>query len=177
MRLSLAWANTAAQNITLKAALMILCFVSVALALATVKLAVRKPLIIDRACFSSIIEGSSTDHSTTEIESFVTEAIRQRFNSDATPIPDYLAPEELLSREQEQKEFSNRTMTQTVIVHSIKVNGNTVTIDADRVISVAQIRSAFIFPLTATIKSTTRSQNNPYGLQLVKLVPPKTEQK
>lgn len=177
MRMPLAWANTVAQNVTLKAALLVLCLVAVSLALATAKLAIRQPIIIERGCISSVVDSSSTEHSATEIESFMKEALRQRFNSDAVPVPDYLSSEEILSREQEQKELSSRSMNQTVIVRGIKIDGNTTTIDTDRVIAVAQIRSAFVFPITATIKSTTRTQNNPYGLQIVRLTPPKTEQK
>jgi len=177
MKFSLAWAQTAAQNVTLKVALSVLCFVSGTLALSTVKLASRKPIIIDRGCFSATVEPSGNDHSASEVEAFVREAIRQRFNSDAAPIPDFLSEEEISARNQEQKEFSGRAMTQTVIVRSVKANESTVTIDADRLIAVAQIRSAFSFPLMATIRSTTRSQGNPYGLQLVKLTPQKAEQK
>lgn len=177
MKFSVAWANTAAQNVSLKIALMVLCFVSTALTLATARLAFRKPVIIDRGCFSSVIEGSSNEHTPSEIETFIREAIRQRFNSDATPIPDFLSEEELAVRTQEQKELGSRGMLQVVIVRSIKTNGNSVSIDADRLISVAQIRSAFSFPLTATISSTNRTSNNPYGLQVLKFIPPKMEQK
>ncbi|MBI2712747.1 MAG: hypothetical protein HYX41_07845 [Bdellovibrio sp.] len=177
MRFNLAWANTIAQNVTLKVALMVLSFVTVALTLSTAKLSIRKPIIIDRGCLTSVLEGSSNEHTTTEIETFVKEAIRQRFNSDSTPIPDYLSSEELAARSQEQKELLNRTMTQTVIVRAAKSNGNTVSVESDRLISVGQVRSAFQFPLIVTISSTTRSENNPYGLQVVKIIPPKTEQK
>ena len=177
MKLSLAWANTAAQNVTLKVALVVLSVVAVALTLTTVKLCMRKPLIIDRACFSTVIEPSSNEHSASEIEMFVREAIRQRFNSDASPVPDYLSPEEEGARVQEQKELSNRSMTQTVITRSVKVNGNSIAVETDRLIAVSQIRSAFSFPLSGTLQSTSRTQNNPYGLRLVKLIPPKTEVK
>lgn len=177
MRFNIAWANTMAHNVTLKVALMALSFVTVALTLSTAKLSIRKPIIIDRGCFTSVVEGSSNEHTTTEIESFVKEAIRQRFNSDATPIPDYLSPEELAARLQEQKDLLSRTMAQTVIVRAIKANGNTVAVETDRLISVAQVRSAFQFPLIVTISSTTRSENNPYGLQALKIIPPKTELK
>lgn len=177
MKFSVAWANTAAQNVSLKVALVVLCFVSTALTLSTARLSFRKPIIIDRACFSAVIEGSANEHSPSEIDTFIREAIRQRFNSDALPISDYLSTEELAVRIQEQKELGNRGMTQVVVVRSIKTNGNSISIDADRLISVAQIRSAFSFPLNATISSTNRTNNNPYGLQVLKFIPPKLEQK
>lgn len=175
MKFNVAWAQSAAQNVTLKVALMALCGVVATLTLCVVKLALRKPLIIDRACYSTVVEGSSTERSAAEIDSFLREAIRQRFNSDATPISDYLSSDEMAARSQEQKDLATRTMTQVFIVRGIKTNGNTAIIDADRLISVAQIRSAFSFPLTATFSSTTRTQDNPYGLQLIKIIPPKME--
>ncbi len=177
MRFSAAWAATAAQNVTLKVAVASLALVSTTLAITAARLSIREPLLIERGCFSRALDPSATSHSAAEIEIFVREAIRQRFNSDATPIPDYLSTEEVVSRAREQKELSTRSMSQFVIVRSMKTNGNSIAIEADRLIAVAQIRSAFLFPLTAAIATTPRTENNPYGLQLVKTEQPKPEGK
>lgn len=177
MRFSAAWAATAAQNVTLKAAVASLSLVSIALAITTARLSFRKPLLIERGCLSRAVDASSTTHSIAEIETFIRESLRQRFNSDATPVPDYLAPEEESARAREQKELSQRSMLQFVVVRGVKVSGTQAAIDADRVISVAQIRSAFPFALTATVATTARTESNPYGLQLVKVEQPKPEVK
>ncbi len=182
MRFNLAWAHSAAQNVTLKASLLILGFVTIALAITTARLAMRTPLIIERpsdrsfelGCSSHSVE-TSTGHTSSEIDAFVREALRQRFNSDAKPIPTYLSNDEESARSQEQKEFTNRSMTQTVIPRNLKVADNTITVEADRLISVGLIRSAFSFPLTVTMSSTPRTETNPYGLQLIKVVSPKTD--
>lgn len=175
MRFPIAWANTVAQNISLKVAVIALVFVATTLAITTAQLAFRKPLIIERACYDQALEFSSSAHTHEEIETFVREVIRQRFNSDATPIPDYLGIEEESARTQEQKELGSRNMTQTIIVRSMKIIGNSITIDTDRLISVEQIRSAFPFQLMATLATTTRTAANPYGLQIVKIVTPATD--
>ena len=177
MRFNIAWAAVAAQNVTLKAVIVSLSVVSIALAITTARLSSREPLLIERGCMTRTLEQGSTAHSVTEIEAFTREAIRQRFNSDTTPIPGYLAPDEQAARVREQKEFVTRSMTQYVVTRSVKVSGNTVTVDADRLISIAQIRSAFLFPLTVTVATTSRSENNPFGLQLVKVEQPKQEER
>ena len=177
MRFSVAWAATAAQNVTLKAAVASLAAVSITLAISTARLSFRKPILIERGCSTRLIETSSASHSVSEIEVFVREAIRQRFNSEALPIPDYLDRDEEAARSREQKELATRGMTQFVYVRGIKVDGNKVMIDADRLIAVAQIRSAFPFPLVATLATTTRTESNPYGLKLMKTEQPKQEAK
>lgn len=177
MRLSLAWANTVAQNVTLKVCVFVLAVICIALSLSTIKLALKSPLIIERGCFSKGVMPGSTERSAEEIEAFAKEAVHQRFDSEASVNRSYFSEAEFSARIQEQKELSTRSMNQVLIVRSVKTNGNTLTIDADRLISVAQIRSAFAFPLTATLISTSRSESNPYGLQIQAFIPQKMEQK
>jgi hypothetical protein len=177
MRFNIAWAAVAAQNVTLKVGVVALSLVSIALAITTARLSFREPILIERGCMTRVLDPGSTAHSNAEIETFTREAVRQRFNSDATPIPDYIAADELVARARELKELGTRSMTQFVAVRGLKVNGNTVTIDADRLISIAQIRSAFLFPLTVTVATTARTENNPFGLQLVKVEQPKQEER
>lgn len=175
MRLSVAWAAVAAQNVTLKVGVVSLAIVSISLAIVTAQLSLRKPLLIERGCLTRAVDLKPTSHDVGEIETFIREAIRQRFNSDAVPIPDYLTSEEEVARAKEQKEFVGRDMTQTVIIRGLKVDGSKISVDADRLIAVAHIRSAFLFPLMATIATTSRTESNPYGLQLVKIEQAKQE--
>jgi hypothetical protein len=62
-------------------------------------------------------------------------------------------------------------MRQRVLVNAVTKNGDSLIVDADRIISVGSIRSAFPFPLIANISIVTRSQSNPYGLVLVRALP------
>ena len=177
MKFSLAWANVSAQNVTLKVAVVALSTVSVFFGATTVKLALKKPLIIERACFSKAIESDSPSRSTGEVETFIREAIHERFDSDGAPLSDYLSAEEVNLRSQEQKELSSRNMRQTVLVRSIKVDADSATLDCDRIISIGLIRSALIFPLTINFATTTRTTTNPYGLQITKISVPKQEER
>jgi hypothetical protein len=176
MKFSLAWANIAAQNVTLKIGVLALSIVSVFLGATTVKLALKKPLIIERACFSKAIESENSSRTAAEVEIFIREAIHERFDSDGTPLADYLSPEETSNRVQEQKELTSRNMRQTVLVRAVKVDGDAAMIDCDRIISVGLIRSALSYPLSVNIATTTRSTTNPYGLQVTKIAIPKPEE-
>lgn len=180
MRFTEAWAETYAQNVTLKVATVSLALVSVALSITVARLSKRAPLLIERGCLTRAITLSASDatlHSTQEIEAFVREAIPQRFNSDATPQPEYLSAEEEVARTREQKELGARSMNQFVFIRSVKTAGSNAVVEADRLISVGPIRSAFPFALTLTLSTVARTDRNPYGLQLAKVEQPKTEVK
>ncbi|MBI3535745.1 MAG: hypothetical protein HY072_09715 [Deltaproteobacteria bacterium] len=176
MRFTHAWADVVAQNLTLKVSVGFLTITAFTLAMTTAKLALKPPLIIERACFSKIAKAfsgiSGTQHPAQEVQSFIKEAISQRFDSDTEVMPGYLSPEEEKFRQQEQKDFSNRGISQKVIVKVIKIDGkidgktdgSTVTVDTDRLISVGQIRSAFSFPLILNLATILRTEGNPYGL-------------
>ena len=110
-------------------------------------------------------------HTSVEIEAFVKEALRHRFDTDATPNAEFLSVDEFRLRAKEQDELQRRQMRQRVLVNGVTKNGDAITVDSDRLISVGTIRSAFTFPLTLTISSVTRSEANPYGLVLVKVTP------
>lgn len=177
MRFNLAWAATASQNVALKGSVIILGFVSMTLAITSVRLAMRTPILIERpnSCFDHTIVAASSAHTPSEIESFVREALQQRFNSDAKTLPTYLSSDEETARTQEQKELSNRGMTQFIVVRGMKINESIVAVDTDRLISVGQIRSAFSFPLTVNLTTASRNEINPYGLQVAKIVSLKAE--
>lgn len=88
----------------------------------------------------------------------------------------YLAPKEAQHRKKEQAELTQRQMKQTVIVGGIEVDGETVSVEADRLISVREIRSAFRFPLTLKISTVSRTAANPYGLRLEEVSPIKPDE-
>ena len=68
-------------------------------------------------------------------------------------------------------DLKKKGMRQTLIVNSVTVNGDTIRVDADRLISVDKIRSAFPLMLEASVSRTTRTEDNPYGLLLTKVAP------
>jgi hypothetical protein len=104
-----------------------------------------------------------------ELENFVKEALHQRFDNDAVVMNDFISSDEISHREQEQKELNQRSMLQHVLLNSVEVKGNEVTVNADRLISVGQVRSAFPFPLMITLSTDIRSESNPYGLTVIKI--------
>jgi hypothetical protein len=177
MRFTEAWADVASKNTVLKVVVLVLMLCCVAFAVTTTRLALREPLVIDRACVSKAAIKGSPDRSTSEVEVFITEAINRRFNSDAASSEGFLSPEEDLGRKKDQQTLLAQGMRQRVLVNSVKIDGNQATLDCDRVISIGAVRSALSFPLTVTIATVTRSESNPYGLVLVSVVGPDSGKK
>jgi len=177
MKFSLAWANVLTQNMWLKFVIIFFSILSSILAISTVILSQKDPLIIDRECFSKAIKPSSTDHPTSEIETFIAVSLSQRFDTKVKSMSDLLSDDEQNSRKQEQKEFDSKGMSQKVIVDDVKIDSNTVKVEAMRLISVGQIRSALPFPLEIKIASTDRTPENPYGLRLLKVSQTKSDLK
>lgn len=176
-RFTLAWADIARENNLLKLLVFILAFVTLCLAVASVRLALRAPLIIERGCILKILSTGSSSHTQEEVETFIREAISQRFDSMATLNGDLLSIDELQSRQKEQEELKRREMKQRVLVNTITKSGDLFLVDTDRLLSVGTIRSVLIFPLQVGIESTTRSESNPYGLVLTKIKPVTSENK
>ncbi len=175
MKFTLAWANVLSQNMWLKFVIIFLTILSSILTVSTVVLSQKEPLIIDRECFSRAVKSGSTEHPPSEIETFLGLALSQRFDTKISQNSDLLSDDENSSRKQEQKELDSKGMSQKIIINSIKINSDTIFVDADRLISVGPVRSVLIFPLTVKIASVDRSQTNPYGLKILKVAPSKNE--
>ena len=165
MKLTVAWAKVISENSILKGVVISLTALVLFLGVTSLKLALRDPLVIERACFSKVADVVETKRTNVEIEAFLKEAIAQRFDSVAQG-SNYLSTEERNVRDREQRDLQSRKLAQKVFVNSAAMNGNKITLEADRLISVGDIRSAFRFPLEVKIESVTRSASNPYGLIL-----------
>jgi len=169
MKFAVAWAKLASENHILK--FVILCMTGLLLFFGgtALSLALREPVVVDRGCFSKVATPAEGKRTPLEIEVFIKEALAQRFDSLTAVHDGFLSDEERDTREKEQKELQSRKLVQRVLLNSLSVDGGNVSIDADRLISVGDIRSAFKFPLIAKIESVTRSVGNPYGLMLMEI--------
>ncbi|MGE3261364.1 MAG: hypothetical protein AB7K68_06265 [Bacteriovoracia bacterium] len=177
MRFSMAWADVAKQNNVLRIAVLGVTFVCVVVLMIALKFAFKEPLVIERGCFSAAASTQSQAQTPQEIEAFIGEAIAQRFNSGAAVVGDYFALEELKARDTEQSELARREIRQKVVVNSVAKQGDDYLVDADRILSVGKIRSAFQMPMTVSIAKATRTSGNPYGLVVLRVAPIKTEDK
>lgn len=171
MKYTEAWSSVVSQNLNLKIATFVLGIVSMILGLSTLKLAFKEAIVIERGCFSGMANKVDDKHSPQEIESFLKVALSQRFNSQVQAVDGLLAIDELNLKNQEQKEFSSRGLKQSILVNSISSIGgdSQFRVDADRIISVGEVRSTFRFPLMVKLESKARSYSNPYGLLLVNI--------
>jgi hypothetical protein len=167
MKYTEAWASVVSQNLNLKIVTGILGVLSLVLGMTTLKLTFKDSVIIDRGCYSKVAAPVKDEHSKTEIEAFLKEALSQRFDSLVQPIDGLLSPDELVLRATEQKEFDSRGMKQRLVINQVTEDSGGFKVEADRIISVGEVRSAFKFPLLAKLESKSRSYSNPYGLLLV----------
>jgi hypothetical protein len=175
MKLTTAWANVVSQNLTLRATVLILALCTLVFSITTVRLAIRDPLIIDRECVSKAVTSAGAKHSTTEIDAFVRMALTKRFDTGATDTEIFLSDEENGFRAKEQDELSKRNITQRLVINGLKIDGSTVTVDADRLLSVGKVKSAIAFPLVVTLATLDRSTADPYGLSIRRVAQAKQE--
>ncbi|USN48500.1 MAG: hypothetical protein H6626_05255 [Pseudobdellovibrionaceae bacterium] len=169
MKFTQAWAQVAKQNVNLKVALLTLAVCTLFLGFSLVKLSLAEPLVIERGCYSKSLDLASAKATRQEMITFVELALRQRLNSNTMPIEGFLTPEELKSRESEQRLLSEKDITQTVVVQNTSFNDNKIVVDLDRLYSVKNVRSAFPTKLLIKLESKPRTETNPYGLILTKI--------
>ncbi len=170
MRFSQAWAETAKQNSTLKYCLLFSSLLCLVLAITTTSLALKPPLLIERACYSKTTNAEvNSQHTTQEVEAFLSEALKKRFDSDASAEIGWLAPSEEMARIQEQKEYAQKKIKQIVLVNAIQIQKNEATVEIDRVLSVERLRSVLPATVLVQISKVSRSATNPYGLMVEKV--------
>lgn len=174
MKFTTAWAEIAAQNVTLKFAVGAMSLCCMVLAFTLIKLCLRDPLVLDRGQETAAIFPSDTRQTDNEIRAFVTKALEQRYDS-AVSITPYLSEAELKKRTQEQRNMAEKKISQRLLVGGITIDKDKISVQADKLLSVGNIRSAFMFPLGVQVKRTNRSESNPYGLILAEVTPVKVE--
>jgi hypothetical protein len=171
------WAEVLSQNNSLKWATLSLSVLSVALTSCLLSLAMKEPLVFERECLSRAVPLVSASPSNAEIERFVRLAMEKRFNTYALDVPIFLSASELDVRNREVDELTKKGMAQKILVNSVKIEKDKISVDADRILSVAKIRSALPLPVTVKIKQTDRSNGNPFGLVLSDVSMISTEEK
>jgi hypothetical protein len=164
MKFTVAWAKIASENSVLKGVILCLSTLCLFFGIASLKLAMKDPIVVERGCYSRAVPQADGKRTTAEVEAFLTEALSQRFDTQAVVRNDYLSDDEQLLRAKEQRDLQSRKLVQRVILNSATVEGGSVKVNADRLISVGEIRSVFRFPLQVKIESITRTAANPYGL-------------
>lgn len=176
MRFTAAWSQTLAQNVTLRVLLVALSITTLFLAASTVRLAVREPLIVERGCVSVTAKTGPAKHSNEEIDAFVRQALPKRFDSKGVETQLVLSAEEYGFRLKEQQELKSRGINQRVVVNEVSVDGPTVKVDADRILTATNLRSAVAFPVTVELTQTDRTAANPYGLILARVAQAKSKE-
>lgn len=170
MKFQDAWDSLEKENRNLKILCLALCTLAIFLTVAVTSTASKDPLIIERACYSKTLATARTQAATNEeIQSFVEKALAARFNSVAEGVQ-LLSDRQRIFRDKEQVELTKQKMTQKVIVsdpkNDLKIEKDFILVNADRLISIQNLRTVLRLPLKITVESTERSEGNPYGLLL-----------
>lgn len=164
MKFTTAWAKTAAQNVTLKVATVILGAVTVSQLSVIMGLSMKEPLIVERGCYSKTLAAKPADPTQQEVESFLSEALSMRFDSNGYLKEGFLAIEETIARDKELAALKLRQMNQKVLISEIKFDGKNIQVFTDRLVSIGKVKSALTLNLKVTVQQTNRSESNPYGL-------------
>lgn len=164
MKFTEAWADVLNQNNALKITLAISTVCTFILCVTTVRLALRDPLVIERECYSRQVTPVQTKQTLSEIENFVWATLSRRFDSDAVESRAYLGEEEYAYRLKEQEELARKGMKQKIFPSAVKATEKQITVEADRILSVGNIRSNVPFSLVVQVAATSRTPGNPYGL-------------
>lgn len=129
------------------------------------KAALKPPLVIERKCYSRILNGENLAPDDREVKAFLREAIPQRFDSNTDSIA-YLSQDQGFARSQEQKKMSEGLIEQKVLVNAFEFKDEEIFVQAERILYVEKIISIFKFNLKVSLGQVPRSRQNPYGLRL-----------
>lgn len=121
MKFSTTWAKTAAENVTLKIATVLLAVVTVVQLFSIIQLSNKNPLIIDRGCISQVVTSRSPQATAEEIQAFLFETIPARFNSTALVKANVLSNEEESLRHRELSAMKQKQMEQKLVVYDVQV--------------------------------------------------------
>jgi len=166
MKFTEAWGEVLKQNNVLKTTIIFLALSLFSVGIVALKLSTKEPFVVERGCLTKEIQSGPAKFTPNEVSVFVKEALASRFNSQGNNIPEYLAESEQSKRLQEQKEFSLKNISQTIVVREIKVTPEKVMVEADRLLAVGNVRSALPFNLQVQVSSLERTATNPYGLRI-----------
>jgi hypothetical protein len=173
MKFTAAWANLAKENRILKISALTTSLGCVGLAIAVVTLIMKPPLVIERECASVVAKLAPSDqHSDVEIRNFLALALSERFDTEDVREFILLSEPEKLRRQKEQDELKLRGLIQKIVprLSAVQIatgkdsNGLSFIVNADRILAVGTIRSAFLFPLKVQLISVDRTSSNPAGL-------------
>jgi hypothetical protein len=127
----------------------------------------RDPIVVERACETTLASLGSAKQTREEVEAFLREAVSVRFDSVISKAPsDFLTQDLALARAKEQEELKRSGVDQRMLVRSVKLDGDHFLVVADRLVAIDKARSAIPLLLVARIASKDRSLSNPYGLVL-----------
>lgn len=171
MKFAQAWALALKESMAFKVIsvfLFLILFVTSFTFLKTLE-TIKRPLVVGKGIETTILAPSSDERTHTEIEEFLRRALVERFTTKQKFNDLLLADSELRARKIEMMEMEKKELTQKIVVNEIFTQKEEILVDADRILSFKDVRSAFHFPLKVKIETVPRRLENPHGLVLSKV--------
>lgn len=168
MKFKDAWSNVIRDNQHLKIALAVMSVSSIVLSITSTSLALKKPIVIERGCYSKVSTLSDIKQTPLEYEEFLKLALKQRFNSDLEVSESFLSISEKRAKESEQKNLLKNGLNQRIIIREITFNKDHILVSMDRTFAVKNVRSTLPTKIKVELEKKSRNKLNPYGLILVK---------
>ena len=170
MRFSEAWAEVSAQNVVLRVAIFSLSISLLGFLWLVLQLTTRELRVVEKACVTQILkEAPSGSRTANEIEAYLREAVPMRFDTGAQTKDGWLGLEEEAFRTQEQQELARKEMSQRVLINTVRAQGPTALVEADRLIAVGKAKTVLRLVVQVSIATVRRTESNPYGLQITRV--------
>lgn len=169
MKFTEAWAGVAQENVVLKFTVAGLIIANAMTAFALTTFALKKPLVIERGHQTNTVKLSDDAPTKAEVDQFVRLALTQRFDSDASMDENLFVLGEIKNRQSEIREMVSKNIDQKIIVSNVVVSNETVSVDADRIIKVGEVKTILPFPLNVKIVTVDRGAHNPHGLKVAEV--------
>ncbi|HEY8270209.1 MAG TPA: hypothetical protein VIG33_04930 [Pseudobdellovibrionaceae bacterium] len=156
----------------LKKVVLGLILVAGCLTVAVMVLFEKEPLIVERSVKGlEILKIASFERKEEDLSQALKIMAKARFDSNALSPELFLSSRQLELREAEQKEMKARSMSQAIVVRSIKITKNEALIEFDRVLSLGTVRSALATQVKVAFEESVPNELNPYGLKLAIVSP------
>jgi len=97
--------------------------------------------------------------------------LKARLDTDTISPEVYLSDRQRVLRQEEQREFKSRGLSQAIVIRAVHLRDGAATAELDRVISLGEIRSAIKASVSLVFEAIEPNELNPYGLRLATLAP------
>jgi hypothetical protein len=142
---------------------------SFTLAVGTMGIAFKEPLVIERAPDGSSypLAGANQERTGAEVHQFVRKALEMAESPKAELVAGFFASEVRAVIEKQRTDLKRDAIEQYLLIHSIEISESQAKVKADRVIAKDELRAAIAENYQVDLREVPRTYQNPYGIEVV----------